>query len=342
MTHPADPVFRTVVADSSAALRALPGFMAALAAPESGIRYIEIAVEAMSKALEATSVFVAHRVSEESDEVRVVCAFRNGVSRDPFSYRLKDQPCRIPYDGEPTLIPCELGDAFPTKREAGYQSFVGIPLRSLDGNVLGHIAVYDQADLLHDGSYYLGVAQAFGMRIACELQRHLEHDRLMRDAETCTMTGLLNRRGFESRAQVAVDMARRAEADLAAVAFDLDRFKQVNDTYGHAAGDELLIGFASCLGACFHRDTDVVARLGGDEFVLLAAATPKHQARRLAEEVRLMFEASPVRAGSETIFGTCSFGVAMLEKDPALSDLLERADQALYDSKAERRMLRES
>jgi len=342
MSDSNDSIFRTVVADSSAALRALPGFMAALAAPESGMRYIEVAVEAMSRALGAVSVFVAHRVSEESDEVRVVYAFRNGVPRDPFSYRLKDQPCLIPYDGEPTLIPCALGDAFPAKKEAGYKSFVGIPLRALHGGVLGHIAIYDQADLLQDGSYYLGVAQAFALRMACELQRHLENDRLRRDAETCMMTGLLNRRGFEDRAKIAVDTARRAGADLAAVAFDLDRFKQVNDTYGHAAGDELLIGFASCLGACFHRDTDLVARLGGDEFFLLAAATPEHEARRLAEEVRLMFEASPVHAGSETIFGTCSFGVAMLDQDPALSGLLERADQALYESKAARHALRES
>ena len=184
--------------------------------------------------------------------------------------------------------------------------------------------------------------EQLALGLADQAAVNLHKARLYDAAVTDRLTGLKNTRHFEECLLAAITEAKETGTPLTLAVTDLDHFKQVNDTYGHAAGDELLIGFASCLGACFHRDTDLVARLGGDEFFLLAAATPEHEARRLAEEVRLMFEASPVQTGSETIFGTCSFGVAMLDQDPALSGLLERADQALYESKAARHAVRES
>jgi len=101
-------------------------------------------------------------------------------------------------------------------------------------------------------------------------------------------------------------------------------------------GDRLINTFASCLGAVFHRSTDLVARVGGDEFVVVAAATSKQEALRLAEEGRLLFEAAPVDAGSETISGSCSFGAASLDEAGQLGELLEQADAALYESKAAR------
>ena len=314
----------------------MPDFVLGLASPESGIAYLEVAVESMAKSLAATTVFVAHKVSDETDEVRVLAAISDGERREPFSYALHEQPCLIPYDGQPTLIPCDIGDQFPAKGEAGYQSFVGVPLRAGSGSVIGHIAIYDRSELIADGTVELGLVQAFASRMACELERHLEHEKLRRTADTCSMTGLLNRRGFDSKAHVLIDSARRSGSDLTVVAFDLDRLKAVNDTHGHAVGDRLITTFASCLGAVFHRSTDLVARVGGDEFVVVAAATSKHEALRLAEEGRLLFEAAPVDVGSETISGTCSFGAASLDEAGDLGELLEQADAALYESKATR------
>ena len=332
--------FRTVVADSTTSLRLLPKFLTALASPQTGLDFIEEAVQALAEELGATSVFVAHRLSHDHLDVRVLAARRNGHERDTWTYSLEGQPCLLTYEEGSTLIPCDVSEHFPNKEPLGYRSFVGIPLRDVQGNVVGHIAVYDQSEHVQDGTYQLAVAQAFAGRMAGEICRHLDQEQVLRaairDAETCSMTELLNRRGLQARAQLLLETTRRLHFEVCAVAFDLDRFKQVNDKYGHATGDRLLVAFASCLQASFHRETDHVARLGGDEFIVVTSNTSLAEVQRLAESVRTLFEATMLDADGEHIQGTCSFGCAKADDGMDLEALLANADQALYASKRER------
>ncbi|MFV0475654.1 MAG: diguanylate cyclase, partial [Pikeienuella sp.] len=148
------------------------------------------------------------------------------------------------------------------------------------------------------------------------------------------LTGLHNRRYFEPHFARLCDRARESGQPLAALLFDLDRFKAVNDAHGHAAGDETLRVFARRLRAAV-RGADLVARLGGEEFAVILQNTQPEQAVAAAERVRRAVASRPVAAhGGVDVRLTVSIGVAGLsaaDADPAA--LLDRADAALRRAK---------
>jgi diguanylate cyclase (GGDEF)-like protein len=147
------------------------------------------------------------------------------------------------------------------------------------------------------------------------------------------LTGLINRHAFGIRHDTALAEARRDNSQVAVLCLDLDRFKAVNDTLGHAAGDQLLVLVAQRMGGAV-RSTDVVARLGGDEFAIIAARTnlteAQELARRLLDAIRL-----PYAVGGGTVRIGISIGVAMFPADAGTAEqLLRNADTALYKAKA--------
>ncbi|MEA2142094.1 MAG: hypothetical protein QOI64_524 [Solirubrobacteraceae bacterium] len=149
------------------------------------------------------------------------------------------------------------------------------------------------------------------------------------------LTGLHNRASFANQLNAHADLVRRYGSDGALLLLDLDHFKYINDTLGHAAGDQLIARVATVLQSHL-RDTDVLARLGGDEFAaLLPRATPQaaaHVAQNLLEALRAERIALP-GTGQRTM--TASIGVAMFEAAPDLrgEDVLVSADLAMYDAK---------
>jgi len=144
------------------------------------------------------------------------------------------------------------------------------------------------------------------------------------------LTELLNRRGFEEAFDVELERARRMETPLSLIVGDLDRFKQLNDALGHAAGDEALRRVARAVESA-KRSFDSAARVGGEEFALLAPNSDEHGAYMLAERLRGDIERSFV--GSETPL-TSSFGIATFPiHGQSAEALLRAADQALYASK---------
>ncbi|MBR0651744.1 GGDEF domain-containing protein [Roseomonas terrae] len=156
---------------------------------------------------------------------------------------------------------------------------------------------------------------------------------LERLSVTDALTELANRRGFEQAAASALLQARRHSEPTSLILFDLDRFKAINDGYGHAAGDAVLRGVAAALRRQV-RATDVAARLGGEEFALLCPGTTLEQAAALAERVRAEIrDAVPHPAGSDTLV-TSSAGVAPVQWESGLEPALNTADRALYAAKA--------
>ncbi len=156
-------------------------------------------------------------------------------------------------------------------------------------------------------------------------------------ARTDDLTGLANRRAFVEMGTAALDQARRYDRALSLVMFDIDRFKLVNDTYGHAAGDEVLRALAQTVKQTA-RIADIAGRLGGEEFALLLPETTGGAAIALAERLRRDIQALAIPHNGETLQCTCSFGVA--ERDQAvltLDALLQRADASLYLAKAQGR-----
>ena len=153
-------------------------------------------------------------------------------------------------------------------------------------------------------------------------------------ARTDALTGLLNRRGFETQMAFAVALARRSSRPLSLITVDVDHFKRVNDTYGHEAGDEVLRRLARTLESRL-RGSDVVARLGGEEFVALLPDTDLNGAQSIAQAlVTAMAEQQDPVVGTITI----SAGVATMRgAEDTGAAMLRRGDAALYDAKGQGR-----
>ena len=170
-------------------------------------------------------------------------------------------------------------------------------------------------------------------RQKAELAQALEQIRQL--ATHDDLTGLLNRRAILDRMQLEQRRRLRSGSPLLIAQLDIDHFKAVNDTHGHAAGDLVLQSFADTVRRNV-RDTDVLARWGGEEFVLLLCDTPAADAVALMERLRQAVQAMqvPVAQGGQPITVTVSIGLARHTPADPLAGTLERADQALYAAKA--------
>lgn len=161
---------------------------------------------------------------------------------------------------------------------------------------------------------------------------------LWRVSQIDALTGLPNRELLHDRMEQAIRLARRVDQALLAVLFiDLDRFKKINDTYGHAAGDAVLVEAANRLRGCL-RESDTVARLGGDEFVVLLCNLRSTEDTTIVAERILDACARPIPVGDNVFQISASVGVAVWPADgQTVDELLQNADMAMYSSKGEGR-----
>ena len=156
-----------------------------------------------------------------------------------------------------------------------------------------------------------------------------EQTRLM--AFTDALTGLDNRRRCAERLQLELERTRRYHLPLAILIADLDKFKNVNDTYGHSVGDEVLKTVAEILRKTL-RTVDAIGRWGGEEFLVALPNIPEADAMVAAERLRRAVESAPgIPGGPEKV--TMSFGMAVFKGDKTSEAIVERADQALYRAK---------
>jgi diguanylate cyclase (GGDEF)-like protein len=168
------------------------------------------------------------------------------------------------------------------------------------------------------------------MRDVTQVTELVEQLRLA--AYTDMLTGIFNRRHFLELAEMNFERADRSGDPLCFAMFDLDHFKNVNDTWGHEAGDKVLQNFAAILKQSV-RPYDIVGRFGGEEFVIVTVDINLDNARQLIERVRTNVEASSVEYNGVTIRVTCSAGIAEYRKGEAFYDLVRRADRAMYEAK---------
>jgi diguanylate cyclase (GGDEF)-like protein/PAS domain S-box-containing protein len=225
--------------------------------------------------------------------------------------------------------------------EADYRSFLetgspeGGDYRYLHAD--GHIVwIHDRSQLVRDGDGRPMFVQGVMFDITAQKEAELS---LQHMAYHDTLTGLPNRAMFEEHLDLAVARARRYDRSVAVLFMDLDGFKDVNDSMGHAAGDELLCVVASRLREAT-RDTDLVARLGGDEFLVLLAdlpddrgASPDAVVQAVADRVGVAV-ATPVSLRQRTVEITISVGSSVFPFEARdVEDLMSRADAAMYAHK---------
>ena len=171
---------------------------------------------------------------------------------------------------------------------------------------------------------------AVGM-ILLALEEQLEHNKYL--ALHDELTGLPNRRLFQDRLQVALERARRAGQKVAVLVVDLDRFKQVNDTLGHHAGDQLL-QLVSAIFAGRIRNSDTVARTGGDEFSVILENTGDRASATGVAHSLLRYLNSPLQVQNRTVWVGASIGVALFPDDAAdMESLCIAADLRMYTEK---------
>lgn len=179
------------------------------------------------------------------------------------------------------------------------------------------------------------------VRVAAQLQLKTHRDRLALTAGTDMLTGIPNRRHFETVMQNEWNRALRYDKPLCLIMIDVDYFKLYNDHYGHAAGDDCLKAIADSLDNTLRRASDMVARLGGEEFVCLLPEVTQEQAISLAEQILCSIRELGIVHVDSTVADhvTVSLGLAYLNlsQHTTWQTLLKQADQALYRAKHEGR-----
>ena len=223
-----------------------------------------------------------------------------------------------------------------------------VPIVLLDGRQrIIHVEAEPEFNEHGHGAGYTGIVQDV-------TDRRIAEDKIRQLANFDALTGLPNRRQLIWRAERALEQARRLGHQFALLLIDLDRFKIINDTLGHGAGDEALVEVGRRLRACVrhsdqvmegaletagvrsHRALEAVGRLGGDEFVaLLPEVASDADAERVAQRV-LDTLREPVFVGGQECFVTASVGVALFPRDGAtVVDLLRNSDVAMYAAKVQ-------
>ena len=217
---------------------------------------------------------------------------------------------------------------FPIFLKQGHIHDLEFDLIRKDGST---VPVLLSATSIHDdeGNLLMSRSTVFDIR-----ERKAMELELQRLANTDPLTGLYNRRQFYELTNQELARSRRTKSPVSLMMIDIDHFKQINDTYGHAMGDVVLQRLGSAMKN-FLREMDVIARLGGEEFAILLPQTSLGQATELAQRLRLKIanDTVPATQGADIKF-TVSIGIdEWRESDPNLDALLKRCDTAMYQAK---------
>ncbi len=249
---------------------------------------------------------------------------------DPFCKRGQGLPGQVWEKGEPVLL-----EEYHTGRtdqlsRSVWGKVAGVPM-VWGSEFIGVLFVFSDVSFGRTDLKLLGL---FGTHAAASIRNARMHRELHELSITDPLTGIFNRHHFFELAEAAFSNARRYNLSISVLMMDLDFFKQINDTYGHLAGDEVLrLSIRRC--AAIIRETDIFGRYGGEEFVMILPETELQGALTLAERLRQKISSEPVRSGEQEIVVTASFGAAqMTEETETLQQLINQADQALYRAKA--------
>lgn len=217
-------------------------------------------------------------------------------------------------------------------------AYIGVPLGREDGKLFGTLCAIDpepQPDTIVE---MLPIVELYAQLLSTilntelrgqEAERKLEH--ALADAQIDELTKIYNRRGWEQLLATEEHRCRRYSSSATVLLIDLDEFKHVNDTQGHAAGDQLLITTARLLRQSVRRE-DIVARLGGDEFAILLVESSSDSATIVERKLRQLLSSSGIEA---------SIGWATRDPGLTLTDAMATADARMYRDKRERKGLQQ-
>jgi diguanylate cyclase (GGDEF)-like protein/PAS domain S-box-containing protein len=230
-------------------------------------------------------------------------------------------------------ISAEKGQIFPHDNQeiASQNCWIVAPLLK-QGSVFGVIELSAQnTDVFSDND--LKVLVSFADTVTAAIQNAQLHSEVQQIALTDALTGLYNRRGFVELGQREISRSIRTGAPLSMLFLDVDFLKQINDDYGHNAGDQVLQEVAECCRTTF-RQIDLIARYGGDEYAILLPDTPLDHAKDAAERIRERISSHIFSIQGKKIKLSASVGVVKFNKVQInIDEFIDRADKALYSAK---------
>ncbi len=222
-------------------------------------------------------------------------------------------------------------DWIPIKNSEWIRSYVGAPI-FLGGKTIGFINLDGRKPGLFSEKSVAWL-QAFASHAALAIENARLFERLQQLAITDGLTGLLNLRHFEELASREIQRAARYKKNLSLIVMDIDHFKDVNDRFGHYAGDQTLQQVSKVFVSTF-RKIDIIARIGGEEFAILLPETGLDLSVSVAERLRQNIASTETEVAEGIVKVTCSLGVADLQFcPPDLRELMNCADKALYEAK---------
>ncbi|MET1412829.1 diguanylate cyclase [Roseibium sp. HPY-6] len=259
------------------------------------------------------------------------------------SFELKDTYCTLTLQADEPIATAHAAESefagHPCYELFGVETYIGAPLL-VDGVVHGTINFTAQEIRKRPfTSADVQIIRQFADWIGHEIARQRDHQALMdakirmeRIASIDDLTQIFNRRAFLEHAEREIQRFRRSKTAFVAVMMDIDRFKNINDLHGHAAGDEVLQLFARTISNEL-RSTDVFGRVGGEEFCLILSDTDLQEALHVCERLRKrIVYGCQLEQVEQTV--TCSMGLALsTREDVAFSSLMQKADTALYEAK---------
>ncbi len=234
---------------------------------------------------------------------------KSSVQYDGFSYEYAEDNCRINI-GEQATCQCSY------------------PLNLTDSQ-MGEVTFYRQAQFNAEEQKLLENLVAV---LIYPVRNALLYRQAVERAHRDPLTGIGNRAAMDKALEQEFDMARRYHAPLSVIILDIDKFKPVNDTYGHMTGDTVLRTVSDCIVEHMRR-SDIIYRYGGEEFLILLRNTHTPGAALLAERIRQAVEKMAVSHGDAHIQVTISAGIASLQHNEDINSLLMRCDKALYNAK---------
>lgn len=204
------------------------------------------------------------------------------------------------------------------------------------GSLLGCIVAHSKTDKLNEKE--INYLEQLSKQSSITIQRANTYAEVLQHATLDALTGLNNRRLFESRLKQEVSTAKRQGTPLCAIMIDVDFFKKVNDTYGHVAGDCVLKNIANVIKKGL-RENDIASRYGGEEFAILLPFTKIDEGCAVAQRLRQAIENTNIDIPNEkgdgtfTLKKTISLGIHEYHQEDTPQELYEKADKALYEAK---------
>lgn len=223
--------------------------------------------------------------------------------------------------------------ADPAWRDGSWHALdsLSVPLVDRCGSLRGVISVDDPVSGRPPGLAHIRALEMFADQCSLAVEEASRYARAIAEAGTDPLTGLANRRALLARAGELISDSRRRQVPCAVAFLDLDHFKEVNDRFGHAVGDEVLVAVARVITGRL-RAGDLVVRYGGEELVAVLPATALEAAVAIVEDLRRRVSAVELpKLGDHRV--RVSAGVALVAVGETLGEVLERADAALYEAK---------